>query len=150
MYADEENVNPRQECFVVESEEDDWLLVDVELTNDDVAFLKDYVVIPVIERSQDGEKPLPNGARKKIATKGKVEKYQKYFHGKMISRMLPRRMLQPYKIERPLKYTPPASDMRNAERLRQMNCWLEVLSIKVPRPLGTLGHIPASRVNVKR
>ena len=148
MFTEEEDVNPCQECFVVELEEGDWLLVDVELTNEDEEFLKDYVVVPVV--GQHGAEKL-SVDRNKGNGRRNIEKSQKYFHGKMISRMFPRKAVRPYKIERPLRYRPPEEDMwRNTEQLQKVNCLLEMLSMKVPRPLGNLGMMTASRVNVKR
>lgn len=148
MYAQEDDVNSCQECFFVEAEEGGWLLVDVELTEEDALLLKDYIVVDESNfgRGQNGVKPLPI----KEAEEKSIEKSQKYFHGKMISRVLPRKMVQPYKILRPLKCKTPEGEMRNAERLQQMNSWLEMLSTKVPRPLGTVENIHVLRVNVKR
>ena len=144
--------NSHQECVFVEAEEGDWLLVDVELTEDDAEFLKDYVVVneqtlvAAVKLEHDGGQTLPGHA----VNKGNVEKSQKYFHGKMITRLIPRKMVEPYKILRPLKLKAPTDEICSAKRLQQMNSWLETLSMKVPRPLGTVGSIPAVRVNVKR
>lgn len=148
MYAPEDDINSSQECFIVESEAGDWLLVDVELTEEDAALLKDYVVVDegIFRHRNGGEKPLST----KEASEGNTKKSQRYFHGKMISRVLPRKMVQPYKILRPLKCKMPAGEMCDTQRLQQMNSWLEMLSTKIPRPLGTLGNIPALHVNVKR
>lgn len=148
MYAQEDDVNSRQECLIVEAEEGGWLLVDVELTEEDALLLKDYIVVDErnFGRGHGGEKTLPI----KDAENRNIERSQKYFHGKMISRVLPRKMVQPYKILRPLKCKMPAGEMWNTKRLQEMNCWSEMLSTKVPRPLGTVGKIPALRVNVKR
>lgn len=148
MYAPEDDITSSQECFIVESEEGDWLLVNVELTEEDAALLKDYVVVDegIFRHRNSGEKPLST----KEASEGNTKKSQRYFHGKMISRVLPRKMVQPYKILRPLKCKMSAGEMCDTQRLQQMNSWLEVLSSKIPRPLGTLGNIPALHVNVKR
>ena len=148
MYAPEDDINSRQECFIVESEEGDWLLVDVELIEADAALLKDYVVVDerIFRRRNGGEKLLSI----EEASEGNIKKSQKYFHGKMISRVFPRKMAQPYKILRPLKCKMFAGEMCDTERLQQMNSWLEMLSTKIPRPLGTLGNIPAWQVNVNK
>ena len=146
LFTEETDATPRQECFVVESDEGDWLLVDVEWSNEDAEFLRDYVVVPVI--CQDGEK-LSVG-HNKGRRKRNTEKSQKYFHGKMISRLFPRKMVQPYRVERPLRYSPPDGDLCDVERLHEMNCWLETMSVKVPRPLGTPGHMTVSVAKVKR
>ena len=147
LFTEEADVNPLQECFVVELEEGDWLLVDVELTNEDEEFLKDYVVIPVADEHAER---LPV-ARNNGNGERNIEKSQKFFHGKMISRMFPRKAIQPYKIERPLRYSPPdEEEWRNIERLQKVNCLLEMITMKVPRPLGKLGNMTVSRVNVKR
>lgn len=151
MYAEgEDDAIPRQECSVIETREGDWLLVDIDLTNEEAILLKDYIVVPVSGKSEDGKISLPINAARKVFSKRNVQKSQKYFHGKMVTRMFPRKMVQPYKIECPLKYKPPAGDLLNTERLQQMDCWLEMPPIKLTRPLGSLGNIPASRVNVKR
>ena len=148
MNAPKDDTKPHQECFIIESEEGDWLLVDVELTDEDAVILNDYVVVDerIFRRKWIGEKPLSIAG----ASVGNIKKSQKYFHGKMISRVLPRKMVQPYTILRPLKSEVPAGEMCDTERLKQMNSWLEMLSTKVPRPLGTLGNIPTLRFNVKR
>lgn len=148
IYAPEDNINSSQECFIVESEERDWLLVDVELTDEDTVILNDYVIVDErIFRRKIGE-VKPSSIEE--ASEGNIKKSQKYFHGKMISRVLPRKMVQPYKIVRPLKYKIPAGELWDTERLQQKNSWLEMLSMKVPRPLGTLGNIPTLRFKVKR
>ena len=148
IYATEEDINAYQECFIVESEEGDWLLVDVELTDEDAVILNDYVVVDecIFGRKNGGETPLSIGK----VNEGNTKKTQKYFHGKMISRVIPRKTVQPYKILRPLKCKMLADDMRDADRLQQMNSWLEMLSTKVPRPFGTIKNIPPLRFNDKR
>ena len=150
MYAENEDGNPGQECFVAESEEVDWLLVDVELTSDEAAFLKDYIVVPVLPQSQVCVKPFSIQAAPKDVGKKNIEKCQKYFYGKMISRRFSRKRVQPFTIERPLRYKAPPGYMREMEPLQQLHCWLEMMSIKIPRPFGKPGNTPAARVNVKR
>ena len=148
MYAQEDDLNSSQECFIVEAEEGEWLLIDLQLTEEDALLLKDYVVVDErhFGRGHGGEKSLPI----KGANETNVEKSPKCFHGKMISRLLPRKTVQPYKILRPLKSKTFEGEVWNVERLQQMNSWLEMLSTRVPRPLGTMGNIPALRVNAKR
>lgn len=147
-YAPEDDIKSQQECFIVESEGGDWLLVDVELTEEDAVILNDYVVVDerIFRLKNGGVKPLSI----EEASEGKIKKSKKYFHGKMISRVLPRKIVQPYKILRPLKCKIPTGEMYDTERLQQMNSWLEMLSTKVPRPLGTLGNIPTLRSKVMR
>jgi len=148
IYASEDDINSSQKCFSVESEEGDWLLVDVQLTDEDAVLLNDYVVVDerIFRLKNGGVKPLSI----EEGSEGKIKRSQKYFHGKMISRVLPRKMVQPYKILRPLKCKIAAGDLCDTERLQQMNVWLEMLSTKVPRPLGTLGDISTLRFKVKR
>jgi len=148
IYAPENDIKSSQECFIVESEEGDWLLVDVELTDEDAILLNDYVIVDerIFRLKNGGVKPLSI----EVASEGKIKKPQKHFHGKMISRVLPRKMMQPYKILRPLKGKIPPGDLCDTERLQQMNSWLEMLCTKVPRPLGTLGNISTLRFEVKR
>ena len=149
-YAPEDDIKSQQECFIVESsnEEGDWLLIDVELTEEDAVILSDYVVVDerIFRLKNGGVKP----SSIEEASEGKIKKSQKYFHGKMISRVLPRKIVQPYKILRPWKCKIPTGEMYETERLQQMNSWLEMLSTKVPRPLGTLGNIPTLRSKVIR
>ena len=147
-YAPEDDTKSQQECFIVESEEGDWLLVDVELTEEDAVILNDYVVVDerIFRLKNGGVTPVST----EDASERKIKKSQKYFHGKMISKVLPRKMVQPYKILRPLKRKIPTGEMCDTERLQQMNSWLEMLSTKVPRPLGTLGNIPTLRSKVVR
>lgn len=151
MYTEDENAeNFPQNCFFAEAEED-WLLVDVELTEEDALILKEYVVIneqnvaSVIEQRKNCGKRLPDGQLNQEI----VEKSRKYFHGKMISRLVPRKMMEPYKIMRPLKWSKSMDEKCNAHKFQKMNSWLEILSLKVPRTLGTVESIPAVRVNVK-
>ena len=148
IYATEEDINANQECFVVESEEGDWLLVDVGLIDESAVLLNDYVVVDerIFRCKTGGEKALSTGE----ASEGNIKKSQKICHGKMISRVLQRKMVQPYTILRPLKCKMATGEMWDTEQLQQMNSWLEMLSSKVPRPLGTLGNIPPLRFNVKR
>lgn len=152
MYAEEDDVNSCQECLIVEAEEGGWLLVDVELTEQDALLLEDYVVV---DESKFGDGRGVEKRKSFLVKQGdgrNIEKCQRYFHGKMISRVLPRNMVQPYKILRPLRCKMPDGDlgMWNAERSQQMNSWLAMLSTNVPRPLGMVGNVPPLRVNVKR
>ncbi|XP_068671062.1 uncharacterized protein [Montipora foliosa] len=151
LYSEEAGRNPSLECFVNESEEGDWLLIDIELTNNDGEFLKDYVVVPVICR--DGEKLLSAHKDKGIGKSlNNIKKCQKFIHGKMISRLQARRLVLPYRIEHPLRLRAAvfdAEDMRNLERLQQFNCWLKTMMMKDPQLLGTLGNTTFPRVKVQ-
>lgn len=153
IYAQDENAeNSPQKCFFAEAEEGEWLLVDVELTEEEVLILKDYVVINeqnvasvITQKKNYGMRP-PGGP----VNQGNVEKSQKYFHGKMMSRLVPRKMMEPYKIMRPLKWSKPLDEKCSAYKFKKINSWLEILSSNVPRTLGTVESIRAVRVNAKR
>nr|XP_058945329.1 uncharacterized protein LOC131773365 [Pocillopora verrucosa] len=152
IYAQDENAeNSPQKCFFAEAEEGEWLLVDVELTEEEVLILKDYVVINeqnvasvITQKKNCGMRP-PGGP----VNQGNVEKSQKYFHGKMMSRLVPRKMMEPYKIMRPLKWSKPLDEKCSAYKFKKINSWLEILSSNVPRTLGTVESIRAVRVNAK-
>lgn len=151
IYTEKEDTKLYQECYVGELEDGDWLLVDVELTNDDAAFLKEYVVVPcVAQKTQDGEEPLLFNAARKSVNKSNMEKRQKYFHGKMVCRMFPRKMVQPYKVDRSLKYKEDDLTSWDDGRFQRSNHWIETMSFKIPRPLCKPGKILPARVNVKR
>lgn len=151
IYTEKEDTKLSQECYVGELEDGDWLLIDVELTNDDAAILKEYVVVPhVSQKIQDREEPLLFNAGLKSVNKSNVEKRQKYFRGKTVCRMFPRKMVQPYMVERPLKYKEDDLISWDDGRFQRSNHWIEAMSFKIPRPLCTAGKILPARVNVKR
>ena len=151
IYTEKEDTKLSQECYVGELEDGDWLLVDVELTDDDAAFLKEYVVVPcAAQKTQDGEEPLLFNAVRKSIHKSNVEKRQKYFHGKMVCRMFPRKTVQPYKVEHSLKYKEDDLTSWDDGRFQRSNHWIETMSFKIPRPLNSPEKILPARVNVKR
>ena len=153
LYTEETELDPPSEFSLNESEEGDWLLIDVELINSEGKFLSDYVVVPVIH--QEDKLPVARQKNKSVNKSLKnIKKCQKIFHGKMISRMCARGLAHPYWIERPLVFEAAisrAEDVRNVERLKQLGVWLETMMIKVPRPLSTpRNSLTVSRVRVQR
>lgn len=75
----------------MEFEGGDWLLVDVELIEEDVVILNDYVVV------DEWIFWFKNGGVKFLlieeVSEGKIKKFKKYFYGKMILRVFLRKIV---------------------------------------------------------
>ena len=137
------------ESFIVESEDGEWLLIDLELADNDTILLREYVIVPegILSCGLSNNHVAASEANtgKDDVSQGTERRDRKKFRGKIVSRVIPRKSVRPYVIIRPIKPRFLAKMWNPALKLQNTK-----YKAAVCQPIYTLEHIPIVRLSTNR